>query len=60
MKMSLLAQNIFYIFMLMRLSLLQKTIMLNFCQMLWKNLEKLLSFLMTDLHQMLSKCHELK
>ena len=54
--MSLLAQNIFHIFQAL---VYTKDLGAKLYQMLLINLEKLLSFLRTDLRQMLYKCHEL-
>ena len=55
--MSLLAQNIFHIFLCVLVY--TKIHHAKLYQMPWTNLEKLPSLLMTDLHQMLCKCHEL-
>ena len=55
--MSLLAQNILLIFACALVYTTDHHAKLY--QMFWKNLEKLLSLLTTDLHQMLCKCHEL-
>ena len=55
--MSPLAKNIFYIFpCALAYTKYNRT---KLYQMFWTNLEKLLSLLTTDLHQMLCKCHEL-
>ena len=56
-KISLLAQNIFRIFPYA--VVFTKVHHVKLYEILWTNLVKLLLLLMTDLHQMLCKCHEL-
>ena len=55
--MSLLAKNIFHIFLCVLVY--TKVHHAKLYQMPWTNLEKLLSLLTSDLHQMLFKCHGL-